>query len=74
MTGIPHVIFAGTEVERSALLEALSHNCTCVQDGQGTFKSVCPGHAALASDQRFVNGMVFARRLAPLLWKQEQST
>jgi len=57
------VHFHGLPEERLALMAALNSNCTCQIDTEtGGTTGVCPGHAMLVSDQRALNGLLFARR------------
>jgi len=61
---LTEAIWHGTGSEAEALMEALAHNCSCEHDAQGQRIRVCAGHAALVHDQRFMDGLVYARRIA----------
>jgi hypothetical protein len=65
------VIWHGTQTEALELLQALSRNCSCVVTAEGVRLSACPPHDMLSSDQRAVDGMLFARRIAPRLRAEE---
>jgi hypothetical protein len=58
----------GTETESRELVAAVSANCTCPE--QATDENRCPAHQALL-DQRFLNGLLFARRLRECLIREE---
>jgi hypothetical protein len=55
-------IWHGTEQESFELVNAVARNCTCEFGLMGVRKSTCPAHAAMVTDQRFMDGMVFERR------------
>jgi hypothetical protein len=57
-------IWNGTRQEAGELLEAVSANCTCVRDAAGIRTAICEAHRMLVTDQRALNGLVFARRIA----------
>jgi hypothetical protein len=65
------VIWHGTQDEALELLQALCRNCSCVITAEGVRLSTCEPHAMLSSDQRAVDGLLFARRLAPRLLIEE---
>jgi hypothetical protein len=68
------VTWHGTEAEALQLLEALSHNCTCVVTAEGVRLSTCSSHRLLTTDQRAVDGLLFARRIADQLRAEELTT
>lgn len=59
------VYFNGTEKERQALLAALEHNCDCNPAQK------CAPHKMLLEDQRAIDGLIFERRQAGRLLKEE---
>jgi hypothetical protein len=64
----------GTPQERRDLLRALSRNCACESGPMGTRLSSCAAHRMLVEDQRALNGLVYARRLADRLRQEEWIT
>ena len=64
----------GTPRERRDLLRALSRNCACEFGPLGTRVSSCSAHRMLVEDQRALNGLLFARRLADKLRREEGLT
>ena len=58
------VLWHGTQTEALELLQALSRNCSCVVTAEGVRLSTCPPHDMLSSDQRAIDGLLFARRIA----------
>jgi len=65
------VLWHGTQTEALELLQALSRNCACVVTAEGVRVSVCAPHEMLSSDQRAIDGLLFARRIAPRLLSEE---
>jgi len=65
------VIWHGTQTEALELLQALSRNCSCVITAEGVRLSTCAPHDMLASEQRAVDGLLFARRIAAQLRSEE---
>jgi hypothetical protein len=63
----------GTQTEALELLQALGHNCSCVVTAQGVRLTTCAPHEMLTSDQRAIDGLLFARRIAPRLRNEEFS-
>jgi hypothetical protein len=68
------VTWYGTQVESFALISALAHNCTCVFGQKGIRLKICPAHQMLMDDQRALDGLLFARRMAAQLLEEEFST
>jgi hypothetical protein len=60
----------GNRSEGLELIQALSRHCSCVFDAQGLRASVCAPHQ-MCSDQRAVDGLLFSRRIAARLHKEE---
>lgn len=63
----------GTEQQATELREAVEHNCDCARDGQGNLTRRCALHAAAYTDpdQRFLDGLLFARSMAARLSAEE---
>ncbi|MBV9175018.1 MAG: hypothetical protein JOZ81_33600 [Chloroflexi bacterium] len=67
-----NVLWHGTQTEALELLEALSRNCSCVMTAEGVRVTTCAPHEMLSTDQRAVDGLLFARRIAQRLRSEEQ--
>jgi hypothetical protein len=65
------VIWNGTEAESHDLLASVRRHCACQFDQAGVQIRSCPPHDALASSQRFLDGLLFARRIAERLRAEE---
>lgn len=65
------VVWHGTQAETFELLQALSRNCSCVVTAEGVRLSTCAPHQMLSSDQRAIDGLLFARRIAERLRTEE---
>jgi len=65
------VLWHGTQTEALELLQALSRNCACVITTEGARLSTCAPHEMLSSDQRAIDGLLFARRIAARLCHEE---
>jgi hypothetical protein len=65
------IAWHGTCLETESLLEAVAHNCTCEFGVAGIQMSTCSAHQMLADDRRALNGLLFARFLAPHLFREE---
>jgi hypothetical protein len=65
------VLWHGTQPEALELLQALSRNCSCVVTAEGVRLSTCAPHEILSGDQRAVDGLLFARRIAERLRSEE---
>ena len=65
------VLWHGTQTEALELLQALSRNCSCAVTAEGVRLSTCPSHDLLSSDQRVIDGLLFARRIASRLQAEE---
>jgi hypothetical protein len=66
-----NVNWHGTQEESFALISAISRNCTCEFGLMGVRLSVCAPHALLTDDQRALDGLLFARRMARRLLAEE---
>ena len=65
------VLWHGTQTEALELLQALSRNCSCVVTAEGVRLSTCAPHEMLSADQRAIDGLLFARRIADRLRAEE---
>jgi hypothetical protein len=65
------IAWHGTGLETESLLEAVAHNCGCELGVAGIRMSTCGAHQMLVDDQRALNGLLFARYLAPRLFREE---
>jgi hypothetical protein len=57
-------VWYGTQQEAADLVTAALHYCTCVVNDGGKRTTLCPPHAMVFTDQRALNGLLFARRLS----------
>jgi hypothetical protein len=60
----------GTEQEARELLAIVAQHCACVWSGP-LRRSCCASHQLLIQDQRVLDGLIFARRLADRLRREE---
>ena len=67
--GATAVVWHGDPAEQAALLQAVTRNCTCPNQ-DGLISGSCPAHQALL-EQRFVDGLLFARYLCQQLLLEE---
>lgn len=65
------VVWHGSQAETFELLQALSRNCSCVVTAEGVRLSTCAPHQMLVNDQRAIDGLLFARRIAERLRHEE---
>ena len=65
------VVWHGTLKERRELSYAMRHNCACEFGRMGVRFSTCAGHHMLNEDQRALDGLLFARRIAGRLRHEE---
>jgi hypothetical protein len=61
----------GTDDERLDLLYAIAHNCECEVDDMGVQLEACASHRMLINEQRVLDGLLFGRRMADRLKRQE---
>ena len=62
----------GTQEEGLVLMDALERNCECVYDqSSGERTKACPAHEAFAHSQRWLDGLVFERRIRRKLIAEE---
>jgi hypothetical protein len=64
------VIWRGSAAESQALVDAVEHNCTC-EFWMDVRLTCCPAHRMLVEDQRALDGLLFARRIADRLRQEE---
>jgi hypothetical protein len=65
------VLWHGSQTEALELLQALSRNCSCVLTAEGVRLSTCDPHKMVSADQRAIDGLLFARRIAGRLRAEE---
>jgi hypothetical protein len=66
-----NVVWNGTEAESRHLLDAIARHCVCEYAADGACTRICPPHNALVHSQRFLDGLLFARRIANQLIAEE---
>jgi hypothetical protein len=64
------VTWRGTPAESTALVDAVDHNCTC-EFWINVRLTCCSAHRMLVEDQRALDGLLFARRIADRLRREE---
>jgi hypothetical protein len=64
------VIWRGTSTESQSLLDAVNRNCGC-EFGWALRRTWCAAHRMLVEDQRALDGLLFARRIAGRLRREE---
>jgi hypothetical protein len=67
-------IWKGTEAESFFLLKVVERHCACEFANTGALVRACGPHVAIVTDQRFLDGLVFARRMAGRLLDEEWRT
>jgi len=67
------VVWHGTQQESFDLVNAIARNCTCEFGLMGVRLATCAPHRMLIEDQRALNGLLFARRMAERLRREELS-
>ena|SRR5438105_1725460 len=65
------VVWHGTQQESFDLVNAIARNCTCEFGLMGVRLATCAPHRMLTEDQRALNGLLFARRMAERLRHEE---
>jgi hypothetical protein len=65
------VQWRGTHAEGVALVETLGRHCSCEFTAHRRRVFVCAPHEMLISDQRAIDGLLFARRIAARLRSEE---
>jgi hypothetical protein len=64
-------IWRGTQEEAMALVNAVARNCTCEFGLMGVRIRACEPHRMLTEDQRALDGLLFVRRFADRLRREE---
>ncbi len=64
-------VWHGTYEESIELLGAVSHNCSCEFGDGGVLLASCASHRMLTESQRILDGLLFARRMAGRLRREE---
>jgi len=67
------VVWHGSQQESFDLVNAIARNCTCEFGLMGVRLATCAPHRMLTEDQRALNGLLFARRMAERLRHEEFS-
>ncbi len=67
------VVWHGTQQESFDLVNAIARNCTCEFGLMGVRLATCAPHRMLTEDQRALNGLLFSRRMADRLSREEFS-
>ncbi len=63
-TIVSQVLWHGTAEEASELVDVLTRHCSCKFSARGELRATCAPHRMLIDDQRALNGLLFARRMA----------
>jgi hypothetical protein len=71
---ITEIVWHGTHQESFDLLNALARNCTCEFGFMGVRLTTCAPHRMLTENQRALDGLLFVRRMAARLRREEFST
>jgi hypothetical protein len=66
------IVWHGTRGEFGQLLEAVGKYRTCATNAKGERTATCEPHRMVVEDQRAVDGLLFARRIAGRLRREEQ--
>jgi hypothetical protein len=64
-------VWRGTQSEWLDLLHAIADNCECQVDDMGVQLEACASHRLLIGDQRALDTLLFARRIAGRTQRQE---
>lgn len=67
------VVWYGSQQESFDLVNAIARNCTCEFGASGARLVTCAAHRMLVEDQRALNGLLFVRRMAERLNREEWS-
>lgn len=66
-------VWHGTKDEADALLAVLARNCLCKWNDDGSLNDQCGVHRMLLTDQKALDGLLFAKRIAHRLIYEEES-
>ncbi len=64
------ITWRGTQTEAAELLSALNHHCQCQESSDGLDVVLCEAHLLL-EDQRALDRLLFARRIAARFTSEE---
>ena len=64
-------IWHGTEEEGRILINVLRRNCICDHDANGAITTSCESHKLFVSSQRFLDGLLYGRRVSERLINEE---
>lgn len=64
------LVWNGTEQEGRDLVNAIRRNCVCQYDGR-VIRASCEAHKLFVTDQKFLDGLLFARRIVDKLLNEE---
>ena len=67
-------VWHGSHQESLELVNAVARYCTCELGPMGAEVAMCDAHHMLLEDQRALDGLLFARRLAAQLQREEWDT
>ena len=70
---LPVITWHGSPSQWKELEQATQHNCTCEVDDACGLQTECSMHHGLRCDQRLLDGLLFARKIAKRLWAEELS-
>jgi hypothetical protein len=65
------IVWYGSQEESFDLVNAVARNCSCEFGMMGVRLTTCEPHKMLVEDQRALNGLLFARRIAERLRSEE---
>ena len=63
----------GTQEEALELVNCVARNCACQFSAMGSRMTLCDSHRMMSTDQRALDGLLFARYMVALLWAEELS-
>lgn len=65
------ITWYGSQQESLDLVNAVARNCSCEFGAMGVRITVCAPHRMLVEEQRSLDGLLFARRMADRLRREE---
>lgn len=68
---VRQAVWHGSQSEGLALANAVAANCACKFDGMGRRTELCVPHIMIVSDQRVIDGLLFARHIVAELLIEE---
>lgn len=66
-----NLVWHGTEQEGRDLVNAIRRNCACEYDVRGNIRVSCETHRLFVTEQKFLDGLLFARRISDRLLNEE---